>query len=134
MTTLGISSLSAFAEYVLSSNLKLWEPSQVPNQHGLHLILGVSPLSIYDLQLLDALDGKCTLVPYDQYIVSVFDWTSLNPDVLLPYGVAIKDGYHTPLLALWHDGILAELSHGYTGRRFVCQLFNLNPDDILAII
>lgn len=119
-----------FTDVVYRSHLGMWRPGTQVVTAGDYLVLGVSPYSLYDLRLLDALDSALAADRHSDVHVAVFDWSDLKQDVLEPDVPHLGEPYHTPLVSLWVDGKLAEVQWGYSGRKVVCDRYQLPIDEI----
>ena len=120
----------SLSELISQSHLTVWRAGAKIEESGDFLVLGVGTYCLYDLRLLNQLNAFMSEGRVSGVRVSVFDWSDLRPDVLVPDVPDLGEPHHTPLAALWVNGKLVEVNWGYPARRFICERYGLPLDEI----
>ena len=116
----GTSTISErFREHPQLTALNLWSPGDQIAADGTRLLIGIAPYSISDLCLLDQL---LSIVVEDKgkIAIDIFDVLSCTTmgdfDKYVP---GISQVFQTPVIGVWHDGVLIEAASGAAGRKLV---------------
>src|SRR6185369_475497 len=92
-----------FPAVVASSRMSMWAPGEPLPASGSRVLIGVATYSLYDLDLLDALDSQL----FGDDAVELFEVSSCSSheefDRFIP---GIGKVFQTPLVGFWQDGQL----------------------------
>jgi hypothetical protein len=114
-----------FLILVQKSHLQLWRPGN-PIAAGRRLLVGVVNWSLYDLSLLEFLDGfvkeRCAGVDR----IDVFNLDRMERGDFEEYIPGLGKVVGTPVAAFWEDGALVNRGFGWRAIRLISGLLGMS--------
>ena len=112
-----------FPATVARTRMSMWSPGESLPMKGMRLLIGVATYSLYDLDLLDALDSS----PLGDDIVQLFEVSSCSTmDDFEKFIPGTGKVLQTPVLGFWQDGELTYHTQGALARRWVRDRYSLS--------
>jgi hypothetical protein len=118
-----------FPEIVRQSPLHLFAPGDPIPKSGMFILIGVATWSMYDLHLLDVVCSR-----QSPAVASVFNTAGVTQDQLGRLVPGIGPVFHTPVLGVWRDGQVAEVSSGAAARDRIARMFGFDSDEIIRFV
>lgn len=120
--------IERFPTLVEQSQLELWRPGNNIPRSGTRVLIGVALYSERDMELLDVLNTVLTRGGSLGDKVNVFDVSECRShDDFEKYVPGIGPVFQTPVLGVWHRGLLTERMWGQAARDFIANRYGLQP-------
>lgn len=111
-----------FPSVAATTHMSMWSPGESFPTNGNRILIGVATYSLYDLDLLDALDSQ--LLGNDA--VQLFEVSSCSTmDDFEKFIPGIGKVFQTPVIGFWKDGELIYHAQGALARRWARDRYGL---------
>jgi len=118
-----------FPAIVADTPFHLWKPGDPIPATGHRLLIGIATWNGYDMSLLDLIEESLRGGRTPPVRVDVFDTDQCRSfEDFRRYVPGIAEGYQTPLVGHWVDGILRESAWGYDGCELAIRVCGLDPE------
>jgi len=115
-----------------ASYIDQWTPADATPPDTV-LVIGIASWSLYELRLLDLINGELA-TKQDAPRVVVFDIGTKQNDELLHRIPFDQPPLGTPMVGYWRDGHHVESAWGYAGRHLIYRVFGLDPGHAETIV
>ncbi len=121
-----------FLLLIAGSKLHLWRPGEAIDSQGRRLLIGVATYSLSDMRLLDVVDEALRRGREPTLRVDVFSIQECKTQDDFDYYIpGIGKVFQTPVVGIWHHGLVMEKAFGAAARSLVAQACGFDAADVV---
>ena len=123
-----------FPSLLDQSLVRPWRSDQPIPTAGVYIRIGVATWNRYDLRLLDVIAKSIADRNGQPQLVQAFNIAGMHSDDLSAAIPGCGRVLQTPVVGVWRDGILRDVSSGQPARELIARMFGSSSDEIVQFV
>ena len=116
------------------SLIRPWRSEEPILTSGVYVRIGIATWNRYDLRLLDIIAKSIAERNGHPLLVHAFNMAGMTSDDIAAAIPGCGRVLQTPVVGVWRDGTLRDVSSGQPGRDLVARMFGSSSDEIVKFV